>query len=52
MISLFFDNIFFFFFFNKLGFLNVRNLNNKVILEVGSGRGGGLNYIKNNLHPK
>ena len=34
------------------GFGQFENLNNMVILEVGSGRGGGLNYLFNYLHPK
>ena len=38
------------FFFN-LGFNTVKNLKDLDILEVGSGRGGGLNYISNYLNP-
>ncbi len=34
------------------GFNTVKNLKDLEILEVGSGRGGGLNYISNYLNPK
>ena len=29
----------------------MKNLNDMTVLEVGSGRGGGLNYISKNLNP-